>query len=168
MNLKLQPTGFIYIKCNICGEMIFGDENALSCITCGQRYCFHCDSFYGEDEKHECNGVDVKSIDYLKSNYQKCYCCGAWLERNGGCMNLTCNCNNGKFRSKYNFFINLIDYYKIYNKRLDTMSKETQIDVDAYKNKIDEICDEYNDTIEILREFNNRLKIYNYIDYDGE
>lgn len=69
--------GVDYYACSKCGET-FGDCGVYyNCITCGLRYCEHCDGHLEEDEDSEtilckyCNPKNVNDDDMLKYFIEK-------------------------------------------------------------------------------------------------
>eukprot|EP01108_Squamamoeba_japonica_P000290 TRINITY_DN1057_c0_g1_i3.p1 TRINITY_DN1057_c0_g1~~TRINITY_DN1057_c0_g1_i3.p1 ORF type:complete len:411 (+),score=190.25 TRINITY_DN1057_c0_g1_i3:270-1502(+) len=74
-------------------------RTAVEC-TCGVRFCFHCaDAQIGDHAPASCADVEKwmqkasdesENITWLAANTKKCPKCRSPIEKNGGCMHMTC------------------------------------------------------------------------------
>jgi len=79
-------------------------ETAVEC-SCGYRYCFQCnDSEIGDHRPATCREVEewiqkeekeTANLTWLLENTKSCPSCKSPIEKNGGCMHMTCHKNAG-------------------------------------------------------------------------
>lgn len=77
----------------------------VTCSFCGNTYCFHCsDPEIGDHRPCLCEQMrkwkekatnESENINWLTANTKRCPKCHAAIEKNGGCMHMTCNKQSG-------------------------------------------------------------------------
>jgi ariadne-1 len=75
-------------------------KEPVTCTSCGYTYCFHCNDFdIGDHRPCPCAQVESwqakaadesENIKWLIANTKRCPQCRSPIEKNGGCMHMTC------------------------------------------------------------------------------
>jgi ariadne-1 len=75
-------------------------RSAVQCGGCGLRFCFRCcDADLGDHSPATCADVEAwmrkassesENLTWLAANTKKCPKCASFIEKNGGCMHMTC------------------------------------------------------------------------------
>lgn len=75
-------------------------RSAVQCGGCGLRFCFACaDADLGDHSPATCADVEQwmrkassesENLTWLAANTKKCPKCASFIEKNGGCMHMTC------------------------------------------------------------------------------
>jgi ariadne-1 len=85
------------IRCDIRKETV--------CCTCGFSYCFNCNDFNtGDHMPASCEQIErwlqkasdeSENVNWMLANTKKCPECRSPIEKNGGCMHMTCRKESG-------------------------------------------------------------------------
>ena len=80
---------------------VLGEETAVICPDCDSITCRLCRNLIESEIEHACKADDLDAvvlayIDTLPSSehwlWQKCYCCGSWVNKTEACNHITCRC----------------------------------------------------------------------------
>jgi ariadne-1 len=78
-----------------------GRQQPVACVTCGNSFCFVCcDADKGDHNPVTCESLDAwiakgedesENVKWMIANTKKCPKCRSPIEKDGGCMHMTCH-----------------------------------------------------------------------------